>query len=1296
MSTNNASTGPRSSLPTFTPIHALPTDQSSHAESSKPSSSRSATQSRTRSDYGEEITESPTPDTRDEKQRVDSGTSQGNGTVKRQKRSSGGFLLNSSPASSRLSRSLLSRRSIKGKEKSEDSPLMIPKTKNQFDGQGSTSSVRASLQSTDVRPSPSDQHRNDDSIPSSSNRFNASIQNGSLHSHRSSDRGQSLPSFGFDTDPAQIVDMALRLNEGRKRQASAKRFVSSSTRSKRGISDATSLPSDISPPNKTHANGSLNPVSRPRVLSPGPVTPQRVNRDSAVQPVGANQIGQDGFSPEQDAGEIDQDMQISRATQNRVAKAKAYFELAYEHRRLLSHLPPVRSPDITIAPDKPGYDSKCYNPLQYARNRKLRFRERHPINSEAEGWHDIDKVRAWVDAVVKSTPTTHHDPLQCIRLPPLTLLEEDAKEPSDSEENADTQGNRRQKKVRRPKSDWVTHPGDLIADAFWTEQGLNKKKIYNRDNEPIYPPGTKFMFSGWRNRTPIEIPEGLRLSASSPDQSPVQNKKLIDSPPELPAFESAHKDHTWAKARSKFGKTLKKDKKVKKSKKQQDIFDTSDEVSSSSSDVSMEDSSNGRGRKRTSKGHKKFVLSEGDPFAKPIQTVEDDRGMGGSSELDPDSPYQGRESMDRAHLLRYLRRSSTGITEDDEKPKHSKRRKFLDTIKLDPDHGGRSSFEYDSTAPGTPIANGFPSIAINLSPPDSRSPSPERKNSTNSFLGVVKDKALSTMNSREYRDTKNHIDGTDFAQPASKSTSRTRYAYSHHRDNSRTASPMTRGISPGDYRRKSSSIDGSLNLLPEPRGGTISKVSSRATDHSHRSHRVRGMFKGGRIAELVGHEVNRVGDYIWKREPPRKNVTDGGSISGYETESDDFSDYMMDKPARNPGKKASKASLSQGSERSLSPSARETKLPPPAPTKAPPSQFHVQGLPSFTSPFQKDRDAKERKPATVSPGGTPAEEKKHVDHDPVSSGNAASRAARSPRFDQLAPPRLDVRSATPDGRRSSYGFGSGLDLTRTLSASQTYNSAINGATFRPRESTRLSSMAMPASYFNIPDDGSQNDLSLSQTRSSTAPKRVTIHDYSRLRGLLASVAVKATNIAAYCEEIPNPQSSFLYSAFETTKARDPELQQQLPAPRKKEHSIAARHLIGHLGTQSNEFNDHLHHFTTTITVGLQREIQILEDNTESSLFPRLQTLFDEAGQLAQKLTTTSTLAVRTVNDEVAEAARLKRRGPFRISRVLWFKLMEWGVVGLLWGIWAAVTIIRVILGTIRGIWAVLAWLLWFR
>lgn len=1264
MSTSNGLLEPKSSLPTFTSISDQPNREFSHAGSSNASSSRSATRSRTRSNNGNDDRQSPSVSVREESIQRENAPYSVSGTVKRAKRSSGGFLLDSSPTSSRLSRSILNRRSLKGKERHEESPLSVAKIRR-LDNQGSSSSVRGSLLSSDIRSSPAE-NNNDGSRQSSRNAAGSSN-----HSQKSSNKAD-VPSFGFDTDPAQIVDMALRLNEGRKRQVSGKRFVSAGTPSKRVVSGA---PSSLrsSPPNRPLQNGSVKPTPR-KTLNPEPATPPRPDREVALHTV--ETTPRDAFSPEQDEDD-EQDMQISRATQNRVAKAKAYFELAYQHRRLLSHLPPVRTPDAYFNPENPGYDSKVYNPLQYARNRKLRFRERHSFNAEVEGWHDLEKIRPWVDAVVSSHPETHHDPRQCIRLPPLTLVEAEAKD-SDDDENDKTRAHMHHGRPRRPKSDWVTHPGDLIADAFWTEQGLNKQKIYNRDNEPVYPPGTKFMFSGWRNRTPLNVPEELK--ASSPEVSPTANKKMIDSPPDLPAFESAHKDHTWERARSKFGKTLKKRSKKDKNQKT-NIFDTSSE--SSDSNTSSGEDKQRRGRKRPDKDQK-LALSDGDPFAKPVQPAQ--RGQSTkSNEVDPTSQGAHRNSVDHASLLKYLQRSNTSttaFTDDTDQSKTSKRRKLLETIRLDSDYAGRSSFEYDSTAPGTPVAHGFPSIAINLSPPNSRSPSPSRRGS-NSFLGAIKDKSLDAVN---LGDRKDHIDRTDFARMTSHRPSRSRSSFARSKNHSRSTSPMTRGISP-TTRQKKASVDESFAFPAEHRGSNISKVSSR-TNESHRHHRVRGIFKGGRIAELVGNEVSRVGDYIWKREPPRTNVMDGGSISGYETDSDEFSD-SAEKPVKKIPDRDARLSLtnSHTSGRSPSPTSKSPKLAQPSA-----QQFHIQGLPSFTSPFQRDREDQQKKNEAQSPGGTPV--KTEDDNaEPVSTG-AAQRPGRSPRFDRLAPPKLDIRAATPDGRRNSYGFGVALDMTRTLSASETYNSAINGEARRPREG-RLSSVALSRPYYKDSANTSQNDLALTRTQSM-APKHVTVHDFARVRGLLASVAVKATNMAKYCDEIPRPQSDFLYSAFETTRASGSEIDKHLPIPRKQEHVVAARHLIEHLNTQSSGFNDRLTHFTSTTMVNLQREMQILEDKTESSLFPRLQRLSDEAGQLAQKLTTTSTLAVRSVNDEVVEAARLRRRGPYRLSRALWFKLIEWGVVGLLWGIWFVVKIIRVVVGLTKGFWTLIAWLLWLQ
>ena len=785
------------------------------------------------------------------------------------------------------------------------------------------------------------------------------------------------------------------------------------------------------------------------------------------------------------------------------------------------------------------------------------------------------------------------------------------------------------------------------------------------------------------------MPDELKHSPSSPELSPAEDRKTaVLAPPTLPTFESTHKDHSWAKSRTKFTKALKKGSKIGK-KNDHDIFDTSSESSDSSD--STEQGKEERGRHRHSKQRDKFDMPDGDPFAPPVRSADRDKTQkphtSHASHTSRDSSV--RDSIDHANLPKHLRPRSTsvGVNKEAAKPRNSsKRRTFLSSLKLESEDKVRSSLEYDSTAPSTPVGYNFPSIAINLSPPDSRTASPTRKD-RGSIFSTVKDKIQSQ---------KDHIDRIDFAQQDSSNQSSKRGStareldVSHH--SSRGPSPMSRGTSPFSKQLNRIAVDDGANSPIEPRGSTISKVStqtaeSKTTDSStHRFHRVRGMFKGGRIAQLIGNEVEKVSEYIWKRDPPRSAEMDGGSISGYESDSEEVTGHHNDllKP---PNHQLRVARDHKQAADETSPPSHDTRE---SNDEAP--QYHIQGLPNFTSPFQRDRDSIGRTKGEQSPGGTSQKtQAEEYDSDPVSTAARARRAAgKSPRLGQLAPPKLDIRSATPDGRRRSYGFGAALDLTRARSASQLFNGAVNGQHSNQDTDKRHGSAAFRRS---------SKDLSRSFSRerhSPSRPRNITIRDFFRTRALLLATAIKSTNISAYCDEIPQPQSSFLYSAFKTTGVSGSEINKHLPARRREEHVIAARHVIGHLNKQSGEFNEALSTFTKSTTVELHREIQILEDNAASSLFPRLQKLSDQAGQLAQKLTTTSTLAVRGVNDDVSEAMRMKRRGPYRLGKQLGYKLIEWGVVGVLWLIWFVVMVVRFLLGSMKALRAVVAWLLWLR
>jgi hypothetical protein len=55
--------------------------------------------------------------------------------------------------------------------------------------------------------------------------------------------------------------------------------------------------------------------------------------------------------------------------------------------------------------------------------------------------------------------------------------------------------------------------------------------------------------------------------------------------------------------------------------------------------------------------------------------------------------------------------------------------------------------------------------------------------------------------------------------------------------------------------------------------------------------------------------------------------------------------------------------------------------------------------------------------------------------------------------------------------------------------------------------------------------------------------------------------------------------------------------------------------------------------------------------------------------------------------------RRRRRGPVRYLRRFGYTLIEWTVVGLLWAIWLVVMVVRVCLGTVKGVFNGTRWLL---
>ena len=1019
--------------------------------------------------------------------------------------------------------------------------------------------------------------------------------------------------------------------------------------------------------------------------------------------------------------------EISPSTAAWVQKAKTYFELAHEHRRLLPHLPPIRRPGSHVRTPGPEASMKVYNPLQYVRNRKLRIWEKNAIDAEADGWHDVEKVRAWVDAVIASHSSTCHEPDECLRLPPLSQpvseVEEDDQEASpmdDRRHGSPTPRSAEQHHTKplRPRSDWVTHPGDLIADAYWLEQGSNKLKIQDRDNNLIYPPDTHFRFSGWRNPAPIEVPPMPQEPTPPPDSWREQDHEAPSSTlPELPTFTSAHHSHTGRDRRRRREK-LKDSLAVKDHgglRRRRKLFQDGSSISESSASIFSSSSSDEaeRGRKHfTHQRQKSELVQEVSSLAAHLtgahtkESIHPHNASLGDSSQPSSAQASKRSSVDLSRLGRLLGRDSakpsTPMSQSQTRHESVARPTAAIPVRssLEDERLPRSSTDYDTTAPNSPAEIRWPSIAINLSPPTSRSPSPTKR-PLPSILHPLRERKQSKQSGLA-----NAPDSTDLAttELSSHPSGDGEHIAGSSSTGSRGTSPMTRGISPmargasvmatGLSPLTESRTQSSQNDSPQDqRGSTVSRISSKSTGPANSDHsRIRGIFKGGRIAEIVGNEVSRVGDFIWKRDPPsayrhRLSHSDASLRSYHDSESDQDINQNGHVYKTPPPQIARSRSSTLSSTRSepLSPVASKT-----SPESGTRPHYYNPNLPSFTSPFQRDREQQEKKKEDfLTPSTSP---QPGDDGDHVSRLAAQHRSAsHSPRLGQLAPPRLDTgRALTPDGlsRRTSYGFPV-LNLSRSREASDKFNHAISDDLKPPVAGLAALKPSRSAGDLSQSIDASSAELEEESVASAIVSRR----EMWRAEALLYSSAVKAREIGRRAD---NPRGLTPKFLLDTLTLENGALHS--PAPlcitRRQEHVVAARNVMAALAAQASTFNEKLDFFTKSVAPTLHTQLQTLEDMVENKMTPQVRVTADEAGELSTKLTTTSTLAVKGLNDSITRAFRRRRRGPIRWVRRLWFGLIEWGVVGLLWAIWAIVTSIRVVLGCVRGVVKMGKWLLW--
>ena len=1228
-------------------------------------------------------------------------------------RNSGGFLLQGTPASTsnpKRSKDIEPEISenARGKRKVVEGDIHLPKRGTAHHRHRQRTSLGSSPLATEVVNVQSANHK-EGSGAAASNRA-LSGQSTKAHSTRSglTSNGTSTEStsimgdgsrtsgrgaMGLDTDPAQIISLALNLSESRRRNISSGGLIAP-----RDVLGARRLVSPVPPtlslPNNTGAGGSLRQHLQQqrrtsRNLSPrssGSIGGRGSDSPSAQKERSVRQ--QPTALPDFEAG-LNEDMvfKASNATLARAEKARVTFELCYEYRRLLQYLPvlpvPVKNrPTTGKAMRSQAYPAqglgRDYNPLQYIRNRKLRIREREPLDAEGNGWNNIEHVRAWVDEIMNHREDGISRVDKRFPLPPFEQSPSGAPQISDLQaQNNSHPSDPQAKRPGRPHMDWIVTPWDLLADANWLHQDDNVKRIVDREGQPLisrsdHTHEVRPSASTDATKGSVRKPESLlRHINSSPErlraslESFRSDSKDRGRRPEVREPKSPVSDNDSFQRKSRWPKKLMRSRSSSSSgeshharwrrhKRGRDHLGSRDDLDDAALEKQMMDILAKDAKDQSG------AVARADHIAIENADIKPSQSNQSKANGNPDQPAQHRPSTPQRM------KTDTPATDKYESPA----RASLDEQRFH--HYRMSSDDLDSTVPNSPTTPGFiPSIAINLSPPESPQAATESplKRTLSGRIGSFRRNRSQSVNRRAVSEN-NAVTDSGTSTDVSRQT--TNDSQLHNMLLKERSLPLGNGfLSPIKADSASS------------RHRPLENKSIRSVrDTGGMDSRFKGFFKGGRIAEIVGNEVSRVGDMLWKKDT--NNVTDMHSeVSSLAPEESDIDDGDISGVEHSPVADISRVTTTTDGTSRLSRVSTNSERP----------KYHISNLPSFRSPFSKEEQ-------------TPRSTNSTPEHDHITRQQIALRErGRSSRFDRLAPPKIDMRGISPSPSRSPsrnrQHLREGLDdethegsrsrsAKRVRSADKRLNAilAIPGSISSDSAASGLAGLdTRPGDLNERPGIEGKRQWSIADRGVSTAQEAITKRDIARVRALLLSSGVKANEIARRAEEIPEQPSPILLDLIDLFNGSIPEVS------RSKEHVIAARILVSTIDTTTQRLRYSAEQFSRKMVEGLHDQIKAIDEHVTYTLTPLVRESADDADNLSTELTTTHTLAVKQLNDSIDGILRRRRRRLRWIRRGGW-AMLEWTLLGIMWVIWFCVVIVRLIRCVIGGFVRAVRWFFW--
>ncbi|PYI06543.1 mitochondrion protein [Aspergillus sclerotiicarbonarius CBS 121057] len=796
---------------------------------------------------------------------------------------------------------------------------------------------------------------------------------------------------------------------------------------------------------------------------------------------------------------------FSESTLARAEKARRHFELFSAYLRLLPSLPPLARVDSHTS-DSASFDGSSH-PSSRVYNPLQCIRNR-------KGWYDTEKVHQWVDSVAAQHSKHKHSPLESLQLPSFHSSDYLAVSPPSSLRRAS-------------RANWIIGPAEFLSDAAWVEEGKNKSKIVDKDGNYLYPDPSILITpdAGQATTGPQEQLQDYRMSLDS--EHPTSRTSLSDARSGL-----ATEFKRVGRGRRRHSDVAGK---VTGSKRHKLGL-----LSSSSSSISSAD-----GRLyRYSPMHNAFP-SQRD--ASPLPDASYLRASGALSE--DDSAVDTRLTPTHDTFPQGKRSSVSSIPSVDDR--------------YDPLTNLATA---ESRSPDLHAQVGvFPSIAANLSPPSSRSPSPS------------KGRFSRAIGSRHER-SKSNIRAKDVADDSSLDSAALR------KD---SLSAHLEGISHAGRLEPSPIPDRVSSLYQEDQPRIHSQTRKDALQPESK---LRGIFKGpGKIAEKVGNEMSKVGDLILKKD----NLAHSRRSSVSSTSSSDSNPLDDLEEAR--GDKVSGAKSLLRRFPTFTDDANRA-------SRKNPEKLNAK---SNVSSAGQDR-LEEHRPSEYSSPPRSGADASTVDPQREAGGFTTSLHAPVARHEKLrfGPELHTVREQFKRGNIKDAGVP--FSLTRP---------PVTGLA-QARADTTSSSQERRPRLSNQSRSWSISNRSLSTSLVVGVPGK---REVERTRALLLSSGIKAREITRRADSVRHPPPDFLRRAFDM----------EAPIPqvtRLYEYDVAAQGLLGRFEKTHNLFQQSMDNFSGSVSLPLKSQLSRLEDIVNGTISPRVQAATQDAEDLSIQLNTTSTLA----------------------------------------------------------------------